>query len=616
MEKYFNNVLDRNGKPIKQARVDVLGQDGLPAQIYLDNNGTIQTQPLYTDALGYFSFYAADGHYNLTITNAGDLPVVITDVLLEDPTGDMRNARNHGAKGDGIADDTAAMTKFLTYLKNNGGRGWIPAGTYNISFISIDLAGNKAFTIEGDGIGATVLKCTAPTFNFLTLQNCRKVTLRQFTVDNGYQVGQSQANGGGLILVNANDCKVQHVAVINPVRVGFMAYNDHQTTLANVYSGLTYDHCYVDGGAAYVESASPSAFIIADYNNSRITNSHIKNIGLYGYEFKNDSSNCFILDSIAENVFYPIYFGGDGAHVELGYVKHSLVDNILIYGGTSPIFIGQASYNTIRNVRINNTGRAGQMYTVAARNNSNYNTISGIEIVGRDVGFLFDLRATANNNLIEFSNIIDAGSTQTGGAFDNTCTGNRVMFGARDSTHKLIPATIYSNTIIDLALNTEHLNIAGSTLKKIKLGDVGADSLFSTSKGFAVLGDTVDVFYQTKQDFQYQHTGNFTKPDVFSDRKQLSTGERRFYETVNGTITYVALNPATFAPGVDLQKSLGLAGFRWNAAHVQKLYLYPAAADVPTVNGQLSIEATSNTQLALRLKGSDGTVRSVTLTLA
>ena len=44
--------------------------------------------------------------------------------------------------------------------------------------------------------------------------------------------------------------------------------------------------------------------------------------------------------------------------------------------------------------------------------------------------------------------------------------------------------------------------------------------------------------------------------------------------------------------------------------------LTPAVSSVPTVNGELTVEATSNTQLTFRLKGTDGTVRSASLTLA
>lgn len=42
----------------------------------------------------------------------------------------------------------------------------------------------------------------------------------------------------------------------------------------------------------------------------------------------------------------------------------------------------------------------------------------------------------------------------------------------------------------------------------------------------------------------------------------------------------------------------------------------PGSSATPTVNGQLTLEATSNTQVTVKLKGSDGTVRSTTLTLS
>jgi hypothetical protein len=42
----------------------------------------------------------------------------------------------------------------------------------------------------------------------------------------------------------------------------------------------------------------------------------------------------------------------------------------------------------------------------------------------------------------------------------------------------------------------------------------------------------------------------------------------------------------------------------------------PLPSAVPAANGELSFEATSNTTLTIKYKGSDGTVRSVALTLA
>jgi hypothetical protein len=46
------------------------------------------------------------------------------------------------------------------------------------------------------------------------------------------------------------------------------------------------------------------------------------------------------------------------------------------------------------------------------------------------------------------------------------------------------------------------------------------------------------------------------------------------------------------------------------------LIMTPAASVTPASNGQLVIQATSNTSLTFKYKGSDGTVRSASLTLA
>lgn len=46
------------------------------------------------------------------------------------------------------------------------------------------------------------------------------------------------------------------------------------------------------------------------------------------------------------------------------------------------------------------------------------------------------------------------------------------------------------------------------------------------------------------------------------------------------------------------------------------LTLAPSASRTPASNGDLVVEATSNTSVTIKLKGSDGTVRSVVLTLA
>lgn len=86
MQKYANAVADLTGAPVANASVQVnLQATGLPATIYSDNGVTTAANPLTTDTTGAFSFYAADGRYQLVISGTNIQTVTMNDVLLVDP---------------------------------------------------------------------------------------------------------------------------------------------------------------------------------------------------------------------------------------------------------------------------------------------------------------------------------------------------------------------------------------------------------------------------------------------------------------------------------------------------------------------------------------------------
>lgn len=86
MQNYFNNVINRYGDACQGIAITVTNasNDAL-ASIFSDNGVTPAPNPLTTDANGRFSFYAADGRYNLALVGLNFDSVVITDVLLYDP---------------------------------------------------------------------------------------------------------------------------------------------------------------------------------------------------------------------------------------------------------------------------------------------------------------------------------------------------------------------------------------------------------------------------------------------------------------------------------------------------------------------------------------------------
>lgn len=52
------------------------------------------------------------------------------------------------------------------------------------------------------------------------------------------------------------------------------------------------------------------------------------------------------------------------------------------------------------------------------------------------------------------------------------------------------------------------------------------------------------------------------------------------------------------------------------ADHVHPVRFAPGSSNAPVNNGDVTFELTSNTTLTIKAKGSDGTIRSVALTLA
>jgi len=85
MQKYIDSVIGETGRPVSGASVTVyLAGTQTLATIYSNNGVTTQANPLTTDSSGAFSFYAADGRYDIVVMK-NNTSKIISDVLLEDP---------------------------------------------------------------------------------------------------------------------------------------------------------------------------------------------------------------------------------------------------------------------------------------------------------------------------------------------------------------------------------------------------------------------------------------------------------------------------------------------------------------------------------------------------
>ena len=158
MQRYINALASaQTGLPLVGAAVLVqLYPSGTTAVIYaVDSTSTPVANPLGTDVNGQFSFYAANGRYQLTITPQGGVPYTLTDILLSDELyqssaagsvprsyasklGDIVSVLDFGADPTGVADSTAAFNAAAVKAGTNG-QVLIPLGIYQLTSITANL---------------------------------------------------------------------------------------------------------------------------------------------------------------------------------------------------------------------------------------------------------------------------------------------------------------------------------------------------------------------------------------------------------------------------------------------------------------------------------------------
>jgi hypothetical protein len=135
MLKYINVVQDANGDAVSGASVTIYNAGTVvAATIYSDDGVTPASNPLTTDSLGNFEFYAANGDYDIRVSYSGTV-VNITDVTIGPgpvvamasdveyvPAGtgavttdvqtklrEIVSVKDFGAVGNGVSDDKAAF---------------------------------------------------------------------------------------------------------------------------------------------------------------------------------------------------------------------------------------------------------------------------------------------------------------------------------------------------------------------------------------------------------------------------------------------------------------------------------------------------------------------------
>lgn len=102
MQKYADVVLDRKGNVVTGASVRVKTSTGTDAVLYAANGTSQISNPIITDNLGRFTFYAANGRYNLQVYIGTALFTTSDDILLEDPQDETPEVIKNGVIKDSV----------------------------------------------------------------------------------------------------------------------------------------------------------------------------------------------------------------------------------------------------------------------------------------------------------------------------------------------------------------------------------------------------------------------------------------------------------------------------------------------------------------------------------
>lgn len=144
MQKRHDSVLDTQGRPVSGATVRVNTYPaGALATIYSDDGVTAKSNPMVTDAAGYFEYYAANGHYSWISTTATSSKT-INDIIHDDSL--TTNQQFAVATGTGDAMVVAAFAVGYTLADGDEVRVRAP-GANTVAAPTINLPGVGVLTI-------------------------------------------------------------------------------------------------------------------------------------------------------------------------------------------------------------------------------------------------------------------------------------------------------------------------------------------------------------------------------------------------------------------------------------------------------------------------------------
>lgn len=498
MEQHADVVLDLAGNAVEGATVQVLAGSGnaqagyqTPAQIF-DVNGAARTNPVVTGKLGEFAFSVANGKYVLRVMVRGTVYRTLGPLTFYDPADDTERgggvsdpslradidaARDDikvvegvaaqawdklddfvsvkdtrfagGAKGDGVADDTAAIQAAIDSLGTKGGQVLFPPGVYLADGIRITAATNvhlRGTKYSGawypQTLGSTI-KARSPANDVFTFSaysnNC---TVEGLQITNGNRaIHFDRCLGCHVYNVNLRDNKigiewfgngvgvVRDCMIRDNTEIGiYLAQSSGDTDICNCDIGNNKINLLVStggvrvfGGSIFSSKYDGQGVGVKIDRTSESSDTVIRNVKFYGVLIANNAHQIIIKGtSLAERDVQDVLF--HGCHI------HGADDGGENFDPTFPWGYGAYIENAAKGIRFVDCDFVGlRNFALQA-----VNCLDGVRIQGGSVrrghnaGVVFDLVQWGRIEGVEFTENVGTAVVMMCSDTGNTTQNNRV----------------------------------------------------------------------------------------------------------------------------------------------------------------------------------------------
>ncbi len=273
----------------------------------------------------------------------------------------VANVKDFGAVGNGIADDTTAITNAIASLSVNGGAVYLPSGTYKTTG-AITLS--TGVNIFGDSAASTIISNAASDV-FITSATAIHITVHDLRVNaSGGHIFNPAAGGIALsqfirlYLVQSNTSK--------------SIYTNHSNSGANTYIDNIVDQCDLWGSTSHTVPLWDLVSAGGNVARNTWSNLRVSQTGNYAFYIEEQTLGVYAYANAFQNINFEICNGGcikllsaqgtsiqDCSIFDIASGPGAATTKDLLYLGSTPGSTSQCRFNSIKRFYWDSNGSLG-----------------------------------------------------------------------------------------------------------------------------------------------------------------------------------------------------------------------------------------------------------------